>query len=48
MLKLYKCYIYTFKTIEKLNKMTNAYNNISFKWKQKIKLQILKQQKVWV
>ncbi len=26
---LYKFYIYTFKKIEKLNKMTNAYNNIS-------------------
>ncbi len=28
-LKLYKYYIYTFQNIEKLNKMTNAYNNIS-------------------
>ncbi len=28
-LKLYKYYIYTFKKIEKLNKMTIAYNNIS-------------------
>ncbi len=29
MLKLYKCYKYTFKKIEKLNKIRNAYNNIS-------------------
>ncbi len=28
-LKLYKYYIYTFKKMEKLNQMTNAYNNIS-------------------
>ncbi len=28
-LKLYKYYIHTFKKMEKLNKMTNAYNNIS-------------------
>ncbi len=28
-LKPYKYYIHTFKKIEKLNKMTNAYNNIS-------------------
>ncbi len=28
-LKLYKYYIYTFKKMEKLNKMTNAYSNIS-------------------
>ncbi len=28
-LKLNKYYIHTFKKIEKLNKMTNAYNNIS-------------------
>ncbi len=28
-LKLYKYYIYTFKKMEKSNKMTNAYNNIS-------------------
>ncbi len=27
-LKLYKYYIYTFKKMEKWNKMTNAYNNI--------------------
>ncbi len=27
-LKVYKYYIYTFKKIDKLNKMTNAYNNI--------------------
>ncbi len=27
-LKVYTYYIYTFKKIEKLNKMTNAYNNI--------------------
>ncbi len=25
---VYKYYIYTFKKIEKLNKMTNPYNNI--------------------
>ncbi len=28
-LDIYKYYIYTFKKIEKLNKMTNAINNIS-------------------
>ncbi len=28
-LRLYKYYIYTFKKMDKLNKMTNAYNNIS-------------------
>ncbi len=28
-LQVYKYYIYTFKKMEKLNKMTNAYNNIS-------------------
>ncbi len=28
-LKVYKYYMYTFKKMEKLNKMTNAYNNIS-------------------
>ncbi len=28
-LKVYKYYIYTFKKMKKLNKMTNAYNNIS-------------------
>ncbi len=28
-LKLYKYYIYTFKKIKELNKMKNAYNNIS-------------------
>ncbi len=29
MLKPYKYYINTFKKMKKLNKMTNAYNNIS-------------------
>ncbi len=28
-LKIYKYFIHTFKKIEKLNKMINAYNNIS-------------------
>ncbi len=28
-LKLYKYYIYKFRKMEELNKMTNAYNNIS-------------------